>query len=288
MSTVSTERLELPIKGMTCASCASRIERKLNRLDGVTASVNYATEKAAVEFDPAQVDARRIDRRGRAGRLLGAPATGRGGDRRGGPCGGASPTARLRRGARPPHAAHGHGLRAAVHDWQWLALQLATPVVLWAAGRSTVAAWKNLRHGAATMDTLISLGTLAALGWSVVALFFLDAGKTGMKMPFDLVPSRTARARDQIYLEVAAVVDHVPPRRPVLRGAREAPRRGGAACACSSSAPRTSPCSTRRQRAARPDRAARASATASSSGPARRSPPTASSSRGAPPSTSRC
>jgi Cu+-exporting ATPase len=90
-------------------------------------------------------------------------------------------------------------------NWQWLALQLATPVVLWAGWPFHVAAWKNLRHAAATMDTLISLGTLSAWGWSVVALFFLDAGKTGMKMPFELVPSRTA-GTGQIYFEVAAVV----------------------------------------------------------------------------------
>ena len=89
--------------------------------------------------------------------------------------------------------------------WQWLALELATPVVLWAAWPFHVAAWKNLRHAAATMDTLISLGTLAAWGWSVVALFFLDAGATGMKMPFRLTPTRSG-STDQIYLEVAAVV----------------------------------------------------------------------------------
>src|SRR5439155_2246956 len=89
--------------------------------------------------------------------------------------------------------------------WQWVALALATPVVLWAGWPFHVAAWKNLRHRTATMDTLVSLGTLAAWGWSVVALLFLDAGAAGMKMPFELVPSRTAGA-DQIYLEVAAVV----------------------------------------------------------------------------------
>jgi Cu+-exporting ATPase len=89
--------------------------------------------------------------------------------------------------------------------WQWLALELATPVVLWAAWPFHLAAWKNLRHAAATMDTLISLGTLAAWGWSVVALFFLDAGATGMKMPFELTPTRNG-STDQIYLEVSAVV----------------------------------------------------------------------------------
>ena len=89
--------------------------------------------------------------------------------------------------------------------WQWLALQLATPVVLWAGWPFHRAAWQNLRHATATMDTLVSLGTLSAWGWSVVALFFLDAGVAGMRMPFELTPSRNG-AGDQIYLEVASVV----------------------------------------------------------------------------------
>jgi Cu+-exporting ATPase len=206
MSTVATERLELPIEGMTCASCASRIERKLNKLAGVTASVNYATEKAAVEYDPAQVtpdalvDA--VEQVGYSARLphAGAEAAV---DK--------DPTAALRRrlvfaaALSLPTLLMGMVSALQFTYWQWLALQLATPVVLWAGWPFHVAAWKNLRHAAATMDTLISLGTLSAWGWSVVALFFLDAGKTGMKMPFALVPSRTA-GTDQIYFEVAAVV----------------------------------------------------------------------------------
>ena len=116
------------------------------------------------------------------------------------------------------------------------------------------------------MDTLISLGTLAAWGWSVVALFFLDAGATGMKMPFELLPSRGC-STSQIYLEVAAVVVDVPARRPLLRGAREAPRRRRAARA------RRARCEGRRdprrgrRRAARSDRASSRSATCSSCGP---------------------
>jgi Cu+-exporting ATPase len=90
-------------------------------------------------------------------------------------------------------------------NWQWLSLQLATPVVLWAGWPFHKAAWQNLRHGAATMDTLVSLGTLAALGWSLVALFFGEAGMPGMKMPFVLFSERGSGA-DEIYLEVAAVV----------------------------------------------------------------------------------
>jgi P-type Cu+ transporter len=206
VSTVATERLELPIEGMTCASCASRIERKLNKLDGVTASVNYATEKAAVEYDPAQVtpgaliDA--VEQVGYSARLPHADSAVPVEE---------DPTAALRRRLivaavlALPTLLMGMVSALQFTHWQWLALQLATPVVLWAGWPFHVAAWKNLRHAAATMDTLISLGTLSAWGWSVVALFFLDAGATGMKMPFELVPSRTA-GTDQIYLEVAAVV----------------------------------------------------------------------------------
>jgi Cu+-exporting ATPase len=90
-------------------------------------------------------------------------------------------------------------------NWQWLSLQLATPVVLWGAWPFHKAAWLNLKHGTATMDTLISVGTLAALGWSLVALFFLDAGDPAMRMPFELVVGRGESA-GQIYLEVASVV----------------------------------------------------------------------------------
>ncbi len=205
MSAPATERLDLPIEGMTCASCAARIERRLNKLEGVTASVNYATEQAAVEYDPSHVtpDAliEAVEETGYSAHL---PETGT-----------ATPevdqTAALRRRLivsgvlALPVLLMGMISALQFTYWQWLALQLATPVVLWAGWPFHLAAWKNLRHAAATMDTLISLGTLAAWGWSVVALFFLDAGATGMTMPFDLVPSRTAGS-DQIYLEVASVV----------------------------------------------------------------------------------
>ena len=205
MSAPAVTRLELPIAGMTCASCASRIERKLNTLEGVTASVNYATEQAAVEYDPSQVtpealvDA--VAETGYSARLPQAAA----------PAVEHDPTAALRRrlvfsaALSLPVLLMGMVSTLQFSYWQWLALQLATPVVLWAGWPFHVAAWTNLKHAAATMDTLISLGTLGAWGWSVVALFFLDAGATGMKMPFELVPSRTA-GTDQIYLEVASVV----------------------------------------------------------------------------------
>ncbi len=205
MSAPATERLDLPIEGMTCASCAARIERRLNKLEGVTASVNYATEQAAVEYDPSRVtpDAliEAVEETGYSAHL---PETGTATPE-------VDPTAALRRRLivsgvlALPVLLMGMISALQFTYWQWLALQLATPVVLWAGWPFHLAAWKNLRHAAATMDTLISLGTLAAWGWSVVALFFLDAGATGMKMPFDLVPSRTAGS-DQIYLEVASVV----------------------------------------------------------------------------------
>ena len=205
MSAPATERLDLPIEGMTCASCAARIERRLNKLEGVTASVNYATEQAAVEYDPSRVtpDAliEAVEETGYSAHL---PETATATPE-------VDPTVALRRRLivsgvlALPVLLMGMISALQFTYWQWLALQLATPVVLWAGWPFHLAAWKNLRHAAATMDTLISLGTLAAWGWSVVALFFLDAGATGMKMPFDLVPSRTAGS-DQIYLEVASVV----------------------------------------------------------------------------------
>jgi P-type Cu+ transporter len=203
MSTV--ERLDLPIEGMTCASCAARIERRLNRLEGVSASVNYATEKAVVEYDPAQADAEGlvavVEEAGYSARL---PTTE------------AAPLEEprnddLRRRLvfasvlALPVLAMGMIPALQFQYWQWLALQLATPVVLWAGWPFHRAAWKNLQHATATMDTLVSLGTLSAWGWSVVALFFLDAGAPGMRMPFELTPSRTG-AGGQIYLEVASVV----------------------------------------------------------------------------------
>ncbi len=211
--------LDLPVEGMTCASCASRIERSLNKLDGVTASVNYATEKAAVDFDPALVAPEAlvaaIEKTGYTARLprpepepgtaAAAPGTDAAADAE------PDPTATLRvRLVASAVLTVPVVLLAMVPalqftNWQWLALQLATPVALWAAWPFHRAAWANLRHGAATMDTLISVGTLAAWTWSVVALFALDAGMPGMKMPFELTLDRNA-ASDHLYLEVAATV----------------------------------------------------------------------------------
>ena len=208
MSTQVPERLELPIEGMTCASCATRIEKRLNRLDGVEATVNYATENAAVTFDPALVAPQDLlDAVEAAGYRVrpaapdGAPADEPEPD----------PTASLRLRLLVSAALSLPVLLLAMIEplqfdyWQWLSLQLATPVVLWGGWPFHRAAWLNLKHATATMDTLISVGTLAAWGWSVVSLFLLDAGEPGMRMGFDLVVDR-GEAAGQIYLEVAAVV----------------------------------------------------------------------------------
>jgi Cu+-exporting ATPase len=199
-----TTSIELPIEGMTCASCAARIEKKLNRLDGVTATVNYATEKASVAYDPAQVEPEAlvaaVEQVGYAARLPSDEPEA------------AAPTGdpllrRLLLAAilTVPVLALGMIPALQFRNWQWLTLQLATPVVLWAGWPFHRAAWQNLRHGAATMDTLISVGTLAAYGWSLVALFLLDAGEPGMKMPFELTLSR-GEASNAIYLEAATAV----------------------------------------------------------------------------------
>jgi P-type Cu+ transporter len=203
-----SRRLELPIEGMTCAGCAGRVEKSLNRLDGVEATVNFATERASVSFDPDRVEPEDlVGAVEDVGYSAALPAAGDGAEGTAEP----DPTADLRRRLIVAAALSLPVLLLAMveplqfRNWQWLSLQLAVPVVLWAGWPFHRAAWLNLRHGAATMDTLISLGTLAALGWSLVALFFGDAGEPGMKMPFELIGERGA-GPDQIYLEVAAVV----------------------------------------------------------------------------------
>jgi Cu+-exporting ATPase len=206
VSATLPERLELPIQGMTCASCAVRIEKRLNKLDGVEATVNYATEHAAVAFDPTLVAPEdllaAVEAAGYRATLTEPEVDERPDE---------DPTAPLRRRLLVSAALSVPVLLLAMVEplqfdyWQWLSLQLATPVVLWGGWPFHRAAWQNLKHGAATMDTLISVGTLAAWGWSVVALFFLDAGEPAMRMDFDLLVDR-AEAAGQIYLEVAAVV----------------------------------------------------------------------------------
>ena len=213
MTTTERERLDLPVEGMTCASCANRIERRLEKLDGVEATVNFATERAAVNFDPATVEPEQllgaIEAAGYKATLPSARAEGAPPDE------GADASERELRNLRTRLIVSGvltlPVLALAMIPplqfdyWQWLSLQLATPVVLWGAWPFHRAAWQNLKHGAATMDTLISLGVLAAWGWSIVALFFLGAGEPEMRMSFDLIPEQGA-GTEEIYLEVAAVV----------------------------------------------------------------------------------
>ena len=194
--------IELPISGMTCASCANRVERKLNTLDGVSATVNYATEKARVDFDPQAVAPEQLVAAVEsAGYQAALPAQEPERDE----------LAPLRRRAIVAAILSIPVLLLAMipalqfDNFQWLSLQLVTPVVLWGAWPFHKAAWTNLRHGAATMDTLISLGTLAAWLWSLYALFLGDAGMNDMRMSFELIPQPGAGA-DQIYLETAGIV----------------------------------------------------------------------------------
>ncbi len=202
----TTSDVELEITGMTCASCANRIERKLNKLDGVVATVNYATEKAKVTYpEPLSADD-----------LISAVRQ-------------AGYYAALPRRADEPEATYNDPTRSLRNRliisaalsvpvvamamipalqftyWQWLSLTLAAPVVVWGAWPFHRAAWVNLRHGTSTMDTLISMGVLAAFGWSVYALFWGTAGTPGMTHAFELTVQRTDGAGN-IYLEAAAGV----------------------------------------------------------------------------------
>jgi Cu+-exporting ATPase len=209
----SASQVQLDIGGMTCASCAARIEKRLNRIEGVTASVNYATEKAKVAFDanvtPAELIAQ-IEATGYTAHIPDPPgSTPTGTDPDAGV--GADPTRALRQRLTIsavlslPVVAMAMVSALQFDGWQWLSLTLAAPVVVWGAWPFHVAAWTNLRHGAATMDTLISVGTIAALGWSLYALFIGDAGDLGMRHGFSIAPERGMGA-GQIYLEVAAGV----------------------------------------------------------------------------------
>lgn len=206
-------RIDLEIGGMTCASCAMRIEKKLNRLDGVSATVNYATEKAQVVVDgPVDTAAliAEVENAGYSATLPAPPATAS--EDRTEHDDGEGPELRSLR-----HRLIGSAvlsipviLLAMVPAfqftyWQWASLALAAPVIVWAAWPFHRAAWVNLRHGAATMDTLISLGTTAAFLWSLYALFLGTAGEPGMTHGFSLTIAPSDGAAN-IYLEVAAGV----------------------------------------------------------------------------------
>ncbi|MGY0061700.1 heavy metal translocating P-type ATPase [Streptomyces sp. LZ34] len=249
----ATSQVELAIGGMTCASCAARVEKKLNRMDGVTATVNYATEKAKVTYggevgiadlidtvvktgytaeppkpaepesepepeaapDRATADAgegaaARDTAPGRPADAGTAPGTGAETDAKTGTKSDTATDALRRRLLVTLALSAPVVLLAMVPSlqfayWQWLSLTLAAPVVVWGGLPFHKAAWTNARHGAATMDTLVSLGTLAAFGWSLWALFFGDAGMPGMRHGFDLTVAR-ADGSSSIYLEAAAGV----------------------------------------------------------------------------------
>ena len=206
--------IELEIGGMTCASCANRIEKKLNKLDGVAATVNYATEKAKVTvpagYDPALLVAE-VEKTGYTAALPKPKDT-------------TANTSETEAGEEEDTELTSlrHRLVGAIVltvpviamamipalqfvYWQWASLALAAPVIIWAAWPFHKAAWTNLKHGTATMDTLISMGTSVALLWSVYALFFGTAGTPGMTHPFEFTIAPSDGAAN-IYLEVGAGV----------------------------------------------------------------------------------
>ncbi|MFD3594063.1 heavy metal translocating P-type ATPase [Nocardia sp. NPDC058640] len=197
-----TGQVELVIGGMTCASCANRIEKKLNKLDGVTATVNYATEKARVDFTGEISPDDLIATVEQAGYTAALPAPKKP------EAAEPDPTASLRTRLLVslvltiPVIAMAMIPALQFTNWQWLSLTLAAPVVIWGALPFHKAAWTNLKHGTATMDTLVSMGTMAAFGWSLYALFW---GTAGMKHPFEFTIARMD-GTGSIYLEAAAGV----------------------------------------------------------------------------------
>ena len=205
MTDTSTAHVDLSVSGMTCASCANRIEKKLNKLDGVHATVNYATEQASVSYDPQVVAPTdliaTVQSIGYDAALPALVAVAEAVESE-------DPAASLRQrlvisaALALPVVAMSMISALQFENWQWLALTLASPVAVWGAWPFHRAAAMNLRHGATTMDTLISVGTIAAYGWSLYALFFGDAGVAGMQMAMSL----SASGQDHIYLEVASTV----------------------------------------------------------------------------------
>lgn len=214
------QSVDLSITGMTCASCANRIERKLNKLPGVSATVNFATASARVGFpeDLTPQDLIATVKATGYGASLPAPppSAEAGGPAAAGDGPGSEEERRVR--ALRDRLLVSVALTVPVvllsmipplqfRFWQWLAFALASPVALWGAWPFHRAAALNLRHRAATMDTLVSLGVLAAWLWSLYALFLGGAGEPGMRMAFSLMPSSGAHGgQAEIYLEVAAAL----------------------------------------------------------------------------------
>lgn len=217
MSDVVTEsgasgaNVELEIGGMTCASCAMRIEKKLNKLEGVSASVNYATEKATIAA-PEGVDPLlligEVEKAGYTATLPSPPRSALDNDSAEAPDYELITLRQRLIGSivlTIPVIALSMIPALQFTYWQWASLALAAPVVVWAAWPFHKAAWTNLRHGAATMDTLVSVGTLAAFLWSLYALFLGTAGHPGMTHAFEFTVAQSDGAGN-IYLEVAAGV----------------------------------------------------------------------------------
>jgi P-type Cu+ transporter len=190
--------VDLAIGGMTCASCAARIEKKLNRLDGVTASVNFATQRAHVVAPASLTTDDLVGTVEKVGYTAAPASTAADEDE--------SRSLRVRLLVSAvltvPVLVLSMAPPLQFRYWQWVVLALASPVALWGAWPFHRAAWTNLRHRATTMDTLVSLGVLAAYVWSLWALFIGDAGEPGMRMRFSFVAS----GADEIYLEVVAAV----------------------------------------------------------------------------------
>ena len=207
MTAPTDRRVELRIGGMTCASCAARIEKRLNRMDGVSATVNYATEKALVSVPDGVEPDELIAQVEAAGyrAALPTPAVAREVDEDEQRTRSLQERLVISTALTVPVVLLSMVPALQFRFWQWLALTLASPVVVWGAAPFHRAAWTNLRHGAATMDTLISAGTLAAYGWSLYALFVAGAGEPGMEMAFDVTPAQGSGVHD-IYLEVATAV----------------------------------------------------------------------------------
>ena len=210
MDRTKTDSVTLQLGGMTCASCAMRIEKKLNKLDGVAATVNYALEQATVAVPEGTTVDELVAQVESAGYTAWVPKAASDAEADAGATE-ADETAPLRTRFLTSLALTAPVVLMAMipalqfKNWQWLSLVLAAPVVVWGALPFHRAAWTNLRHATATMDTLISVGVLAAAGWSIWALFFGEAGVPGMTMSFSFDVERGGGTHE-IYLEVATAV----------------------------------------------------------------------------------
>ncbi|GGR19617.1 heavy metal translocating P-type ATPase [Streptomyces netropsis] len=215
---VACESTELIVGGMTCAACVGRVEKKLGRLDGVSASVNLATGKARVSHPAAVTPAELVavvEGLGFTARLPQPPAPREDASEGAAPEADASDRAEASARTRllvtallsVPVLVLSMAPALQFRNWQWLCFALATPVAVWGAWPFHDKALRGLRHAAATMDTLVSLGVLASYSWSTYALFFGGAGEPGMRMPFTLLPSGSGMGGTaDVYLEAVVAV----------------------------------------------------------------------------------